>query len=615
MASLFDRVRGTRVRLRLVVSLPLLILLIASAVMVVSYFRIREHAQRQALDYHVLLARNLSAAAERAVGREGSEGDLLGELAAQVALQGRARTQEGVRFVLMRTPPAGPLLFHDPTASITTADQTNLLTLTADLATPRVLNIGIDSRPFLASAHLAVQSGFYLVALEPFTAVRSLADWILQTGVIAALLTALALFAAAWVITAPLHRLAQKTRELARQELADSEEVEAILNGAREPEETAALALAFEQAMTSLVDLKRTIHGFIESMKGGLIAANREGQVQYVNSTARELLGLEGRLDGRPVRQIVPSPQENGALLEILDDLFQKEITYGHPRELTVRNGRGERLQLGVATSVVTDAQNRVINHIVVLVDLTEMAELKDRVRRADRLSSLGSMATKVAHEIRNPLGSVKGLVQLALESTGEEEASRRYLERVVREVDRLSSIVDELLDYSQRRPLSLEWVDLNEVVKESVEVARFKDGARGGPTLLQELDLDLPRVRMDRNRFLQAVLNLVLNALQAVDPSSGVITLSTYREDTGRGPRLVVEVSDNGPGIPPEVMEHIFDPFYTTKEEGSGLGLSITHTIVQEHESRLEADTKPGQGSTFRILIPRDRWEGGGSR
>ena len=593
MASFLDRVRRTRVRLRLIVSLPLLILLIASAVMVVSYFRIRDYSQREALDDHVLLARNLSAGAERAVTLDPAGGDLLGELGAQVALQGRVRTRDGIRFVLMRTPPAGPILFHDPTATITTADQTNLLTLTSDLGTPRVLNIGASSEPFLASAHLAVQSGYYLVALEPFAAVRSLADWSLRTGLIASLLAALSLFAAAWVITKPLHRLAQKTRELARRELTDSEEVEAILNGAKEPEETAALALAFEQAMNALVELKQTIHGFIESMNGGLIAADEQGRVQYVNSTARELLGLEGRLDGRPMVQIIPSPQENRGLLGILEDLLQKEITYGRPRELTVRNGRGERLQLGVATSVVTDIQNRVINYIVVLVDLTEMVELQDRVRRADRLSALGSMATKVAHEIRNPLGSVKGLAQLALETAGEKEPSSQYLERVVREVDRLSSIVDELLDYSQRRPLSLEWVDLNEVVKESIEVARFKD----------------------RNRFLQAVLNLVVNAMQAVDPSSGVITVSTYREETGRGPRLVVEVADNGPGIPPEVMEHIFDPFYTTKEDGSGLGLSITHTIVQEHESRLEADTKPGQGTTFRILIPRDRWEGGGRR
>ena len=107
----------------------------------------------------------------------------------------------------------------------------------------------------------------------------------------------------------------------------------------------------------------------------------------------------------------------------------------------------------------------------------------------------------------------------------------------------------------------------------------------------------------MDRNRLLQAFHNIIVNAIQAVG-MEGAITVATYREERSGGARVVVEISDNGPGIPPDVLEHIFDPFYTTKENGSGLGLSIAHTIIREHQGRLEVNSKPGQGTTFRIVL-----------
>jgi len=132
--------------------------------------------------------------------------------------------------------------------------------------------------------------------------------------------------------------------------------------------------------------------------------------------------------------------------------------------------------------------------------------------------------------------------------------------------------------------------------------MVRFRLGEKG-PTILQELDLSLKPLRMDRNRLLQAFHNLIVNAIQAIGPD-GAITVATFREDRPGHDRVVIEISDNGPGIPADVLEHVFDPFYTTKENGSGLGLSIAHTIVREHQGRLEVDSKVGQGTTFRIVL-----------
>jgi PAS domain S-box-containing protein len=606
MAGFLPKLGRARVRLRLVVGLPLLILLVSTAVISISYVKISSVLQQMAFDHHLALARNLTATAQREAEERG--GDLFGALGSEVGMHARRQPEEGVRFVLVRTEPAGPILFFDPEGFIGTRDQTQLLTLTTDLATPRVMPIGFDALPHLVTAHMAVRNGYFLIAMEPFRNVRALAGWALRLGAIVAVITALALLATAWVMTAPLHRLAERIRELARRELLDPKEIEEIIEKAREPEEVTALTLALEQALTAMVNLKRSIHGIIETMEGGILAADEEGRLQLINSAAREIMGLEGSLVGRPLRQIVPSPEGNTAFIAILDELLNEQITYSRPREIQIVNGRGETLELGVATSLIPGEEGKILSSVVVILDLTELVELQERVRKADRLSALGSMATKVAHEIRNPLGSVKGLGQLVLESEEEGSETYRYMERIVREVDRLSNIVDELLDYSQRRPLTLDSVDLNNVVREGLDMARFREGDHA-PTLLQELDLSLPPIRMDRNRFLQAVLNVLVNALQAIDSDGGVVTVSTFREETTKGGQIVLEISDNGPGIPPDVLDHIFDPFFTTKEDGSGLGLSIAHTIVREHEGVLEVDSKLGQGTTFRILLPRYRW------
>ncbi len=605
MRKLLGTLRQTRIRLRLVVSLPLFILLSGTAGMIAMFFLVGRYQTEQTTNFQLVLARNLITNAQQDVT---SGSNLFGALGDQVGSYDRIRSQDGVGFVLLRTRPAGDYLLFDPASLITPADQIELLTLTTDVATPRILPLGLTQQRYLASAHAAGRPGYFLIALEPWASVQRPAYLLFRLGVLVALLVTIGIAATAYVLTAPLHRLAERTRDLARRELVDPVEVESILERAREPEETASLALALEQSLNALVDLKRALHGIMESIEGGVLAADDQGRIQYVNTAARMLLGLEGNLIGRPLREVVPSPEENLAFLDLLDELFDEGLAYGRTREIPLRNGRGETLQLGISTALVPDEEGRVLNHLVVLVDLTDIAELKERVRQADRLSALGSMATKVAHEIRNPLGSIKGLAQLVLEAQPGEAPIAEYMQRVVREVDRLSGIVDELLDYSQRRPLSLEWVDLNELIREGLEMARFRIGDRG-PALLQELASGLPHLRLDRNRFLQALLNIVLNALQAVG-SEGVVTISTFLEKIPQGRRLVLEVADNGPGIVPEALDHIFDPFFTTKENGSGLGLSIAHTVVREHEGVIQVESKPGQGTTFRIIIPQNRWE-----
>lgn len=237
---------------------------------------------------------------------------------------------------------------------------------------------------------------------------------------------------------------------------------------------------------------------------------------------------------------------------------------------------------------------------------LAEVRTLEAEMERRERLSTLGDMAAAVAHEIRNPLNAVSmGLQRLRVEfQPGEAEEYRRLLELVGGEVRRLNAIVEEFLSLARPLPLKPGPVRVPDLVEEIlglVEAEARRAGIRIEPALLP----DLPLLRADRDRLKQVLLNLVLNALQAM-PGGGVLTLGAAPV----GDLLILTVADTGAGIPPEVLPRLFEPYVTTKARGLGLGLAIARRIVEAHNGRIEAETEPGRGTRFRITLPL----GGGS-
>jgi signal transduction histidine kinase len=232
---------------------------------------------------------------------------------------------------------------------------------------------------------------------------------------------------------------------------------------------------------------------------------------------------------------------------------------------------------------------------------LAEVKALETEMERNERLSTLGDMAAAVAHEIRNPLNSVSmGLQRLRVEFTpSDTEEYQRLLDLVQGEVRRLNTIVEEFLALARPlalKPESIRVPDLLDEVRLLVE-----PGARNaGVHVEQTSSADLPSLRADRDRLKQVLLNLALNALQAM-PSGGRLVLSA----TATGGAFTLTVSDTGSGIAPELLPRIFDPYVTTKARGLGLGLAIARRIVEAHGGRIEAASQPGQGSTFRVIVP----------
>ncbi|MBN9686124.1 MULTISPECIES: ATP-binding protein [unclassified Corallococcus] len=242
------------------------------------------------------------------------------------------------------------------------------------------------------------------------------------------------------------------------------------------------------------------------------------------------------------------------------------------------------------------------------MATVLENSKLYEKIRERDRLAALGEMAAGLAHEIRNPLGAIKGAAQ-CLDPKKLPGEDGEFLDVIVEEVNRLNGVVTAFLDYSRPLKQSFGPTDLNEVVTRTMRL--IQNDMPPTAELAVELDLRLPRAEGDAEQLKQVLINLVQNAVQALGPQPGRITVRTEKPErfgdlrSAGGEFVEVRVSDNGPGIPADQQPHIFVPFFTTKQKGTGLGLAICQRIVKNHGGSISVQSKVSEGTTFIIRLP----------
>ena len=225
--------------------------------------------------------------------------------------------------------------------------------------------------------------------------------------------------------------------------------------------------------------------------------------------------------------------------------------------------------------------------------------QTEEQLRRADRLSALGELSAGMAHEIRNPLGSIKGAAEILKDDYGPDDPKFEFLQILLKEADRLNGILQEFLSFARPKPPELQETDINAVI-ESVLTLMAQPLRKAGITLQKTLDPAIGPRNLDAGLLQQALLNLVLNAVQAM-PRGGTLTVASAL----RGGTLEIEVADTGSGIPPENRKKLFSPFFTTKQDGTGLGLAITYRIIENHRGTIEMNSEPGRGARFTVRIP----------
>ena len=226
----------------------------------------------------------------------------------------------------------------------------------------------------------------------------------------------------------------------------------------------------------------------------------------------------------------------------------------------------------------------------------------RTQMSRAEHLATLGELATGLAHEIRNPLAGIAGVIEIIGRDLPVTSPARAVVKDVRQEIARINHIVTDLLQTARPHPPKVRKSDLNTTVEHAVMLGRQQAFAKSVEITLQK-DPSLPEVEHDSDQIHQVLLNLLLNALQAID-KNGKITVTVKPQ----GATAVVEVTDNGRGIAPDHLPNIFRPFYTTKGEGTGLGLSLARRIVEDHHGRIDVTSAVGKGTTFAVVLPLQR-------
>ncbi|HJV66068.1 MAG TPA: ATP-binding protein [Geomonas sp.] len=346
----------------------------------------------------------------------------------------------------------------------------------------------------------------------------------------------------------------------------------------------------------------------VDSFGDGVIVLDGTGAVTHVNPAAEELAGVSSRqAKGTLFRDIFKG---EGPLNEMVEKTVQTGMSISDQENIVLKRN-GKLTPVGTNTSPLLSSSGERIGTIVLLRDLSNVRELEEAVRQADRLSSLGALAAGLAHEIKNPLGGINGAAQLLELEFPDNEELREYIRVMLKEVQRVNVIVEELLALASPGRLKLAKVNLHQVLADIVLLQKRAPGGRD-VTINQYFDPSIPPILADEALMTQLFLNLIKNAVEAVGDGGQVKVTSRVLSDysmTPKGERrarmIAIDVVDNGPGIPPDVLENLFTPFFTTKSKGTGLGLAICQKIVSEHRGMIRVESTPPRGTTFTVMLP----------
>lgn len=357
------------------------------------------------------------------------------------------------------------------------------------------------------------------------------------------------------------------------------------------------VADSINEMAAALATARTLSENVMDSVAEGIIALDNAGRVTVVNAMAERLTGFSAQeLVGKLYKDVFcKDPSFNSYLL---DTLHTGEIHIGCETSYPTRTGK---LWISGTTSPLRNHDGVIIGAVGIFKDLTERKQLEEQVNRSSRLATLGELMAGVAHEIRNPLTSIKGFLQY-FQAERDEKEWQDYLPMMLREVDRMNSIIESLLYFSRPCQASVTPTDLGELLKSALMLVSARGDSNGISFDINVQD-NIPAVELDREQFKQVVLNLLINSVQAMGNSGQVsIKVSCHAETD----EIILEFSDSGPGIPEEIREKVFDPFFTTKKTGTGLGLAVVQRIVSARGGRAIIEDGSGAGALLRIIIPR---------
>lgn len=338
--------------------------------------------------------------------------------------------------------------------------------------------------------------------------------------------------------------------------------------------------------INELKDINKLI---VNNISSGLVVIDKVSVVSYANAASLQILNLES-LEGRSLKEFL-----NGFMVKLGSLNFQKENIEKFELEYIVSQS-DKRIIEFISSPFGSSFEKS--GYILLLQDLTKTKRLELAMRQKEKLAAVGQLAAGIAHEIRNPLASISGSIQLMDQSAHQTVEDKKLMSIVLKETDRLNGLISEFLDFVKPDMPDKSPLNINELLEEVFEILRLNKGLR--KDVHQEARLE-SRVLIsgDYSKLKQAFLNIFINAYQAMEKSDQArCEIITYDDKD----RVVVKIKDTGSGIDSEVKKHIFEPFRTTKSKGTGLGLAITHKIIENHGARIFVESEIGKGTEFTI-------------
>lgn len=333
-------------------------------------------------------------------------------------------------------------------------------------------------------------------------------------------------------------------------------------------------------------EMRAHVTAVLESLDTGVIVADSQDVVVRCNHSTEQLLGVpQAQLRGR---------QASAVLAEIRKDHGEYPLVL--PSGVTI----------ALSQTDLTDESGNLNGKLVLIHDVTRVRQLEDRLQRRNRLEAMGQMVGSIAHEIRNPLGSVELFASMLRKDLRDQPQLRSYAEHISMAVHSMDQLLSNLLMYTRPDCSRLEWHDTEVLIRDVLTLASHAIPPDSVEVRCQVHPL-VPQLWCDGPKMKQVLLNLVLNAVQAM-PKGGTLALTACPAppEIQESPAVHVTVTDTGMGIPAELQSRVFDPFFTTKDQGTGLGLAIVHALVEAHHGRIDVESSPGQGTSFVITLPR---------
>ncbi len=361
-----------------------------------------------------------------------------------------------------------------------------------------------------------------------------------------------------------------------------------------------------------LLRFKEFHENILKSLTNGIVVVDSQGLIMAVNTALEDNFGLKAKnIIGRPLTKMLPiqNPMD-------WDELLTGTIQSGKNIQLFGLKYQSpklpEKIIMNVLGQPLKDKENQDIGVVLTLEFITEKVKLEKQIKRSERLAYVGQLAAGVAHEIRNPLNSMSINLQLLKRALSRSASkvpmnTENTFKVIGSEITRLDNIVNEFVHYAKPKRIKLKHKSINDIVEQIVSLIQ-RQASLISIHLDQELAAGLPLIPVDEDKIKQVFLNISINSMQAMAQKGGEIKFKTrFCSNNGRRGRVQIYISDCGPGIDKAQQQKIFEPFFSTKDDGIGLGLSIAHRIIEEHNGQIAIESKLGRGTTFIISLPSE--------